>query len=158
MGFILYPCVPNTTHMMQETDRLYGPFKTQFVENLDLICKARLQKNVALSLQPKFVGLPLFGGIDTETSCNIEVSAFEQSFLKFKCVLVFERIGAATKDGVTRACLQDMQVRRSIGDGDDESDIMLQHAVQTANNTDVYHLIQAGYDAQSYSNADQKGM
>ena len=36
---------------------------------------------------------------------------------------------------------------RSIGDGDDESD-MLQHAVQTANNTAVYHLIQAGYDAQ----------
>ena len=30
---------------------------------------------------------------------------------------------------------------------DDESE-MLQHAVQTANNTDVYHLIQAWYDAQ----------
>ena len=60
---------------------------------------------------------------------------------------MFERIGAATKDGVTRACLQDMQVMRSIGTGADESD-MLQHAVQTANNTAVYHLIQAGYDAQ----------
>jgi hypothetical protein len=65
---------------------------------------------------------------------------------KSKCVLAFERIGAATKDGVTCACLQDMQGIRSIGDGDDESD-MLQHAVQTANNTAVYHLIQAGYDA-----------
>jgi hypothetical protein len=62
----------------------------------------------------------LFGGIDTETSCNIEVSAFEQAFSKSKYVLAFERIGAATKDGVTRACLQDMQVMRSIGDGDDE--------------------------------------
>jgi hypothetical protein len=30
-----------------------------------------------------------------------------------------------------------MQVMRSIGDGDNESD-MLQHAVQTANNTAVY--------------------
>jgi hypothetical protein len=40
-----------------------------------------------------------------------------------------------------------MQVMQSIGDGDNESD-MLQHAVQTANNTAVYHLIQAGYDAQ----------
>jgi glycosyltransferase A (GT-A) superfamily protein (DUF2064 family) len=57
------------------------------------------------------------------------------------------RSGAATKDGVTHACLQEMQVMRSIGDGDDESD-RLQHAVQTANNTAVYHLIQAGYDAQ----------
>jgi hypothetical protein len=67
--------------------------------------------------------------------------------LKSKCVLVFERVGAATKDGVTLACLQDIQVLRSIGDGDNETD-MLQHAVQTANNTDVYHLIQAGHDAQ----------
>ncbi len=93
------------------------------------------------------MGLPLFGGIDTNTSCNIEVSAFEQAFSKSKCVLPFERIGAATMDGVARACLQDMHVMRSIGDGDDESD-MLKHVVQTANNTVVYHLIQAGYDAQ----------
>ncbi len=74
--------------MTKETDQLYGPSKTQFLENLNLnlICKARLQKNVSLLLQPKFVGLPLFGGIDTETSCNIEVSAFEQAFSKSKCV------------------------------------------------------------------------
>ena len=74
---------------------------------------------MSLSLQPKFVGLPLFGGIDTETSCNIEVSVFEKAFSNSKCVLALERIGAATKDGVTHACLQDRQVMRSIGDGDD---------------------------------------
>ena len=72
--------------MTQETDQLYGPFKTQFLENLDLLCEARLQKNVSLLLQPKFVGLPLFGGINTETSCNIENSAFERAFSKSKCV------------------------------------------------------------------------
>jgi xanthine/CO dehydrogenase XdhC/CoxF family maturation factor len=77
----------------------------------------------------------------------------QQTIVLFR-VVEFERIGAATKDGVTRACLQDMQVMRSIGDGDDESD-MLQHAVQTGNNTAVYHLIQAGYDAQYLT--DQKG-
>ena len=38
LGFILYPCVPNATHVTQETDQLYGPSKTQFLENLDLIC------------------------------------------------------------------------------------------------------------------------
>ena len=118
-------------------------YKTQFLENLHL-----MQKNVYLSLQPKFVGLPLFRGIDTETSCNIEVSAFlKQAFLKSTCVLAFKRVGAATNDGVTRACLQYMQVIQSIGDGDDEIN-MLQHAVQTANKTAVYHLIQAGFDAQ----------
>jgi hypothetical protein len=39
------------------------------------------------------------------------------------------------------------KVMQSIGDGDNVS-VMLQNAVQTANNTAVYHLIQAGYDAQ----------
>jgi hypothetical protein len=58
-------------HVMQETDRLYGHFKKHFMENLDLMCEARLGKNVSLSLQPKFVGLPLFGGVDTDTDCHI---------------------------------------------------------------------------------------
>ncbi len=64
LGFVLYPCVPNTTHVTQETDQNYGPFKTQFLSNFDLIIDARLLKKKSLSLQPKFVGLPLFGGID----------------------------------------------------------------------------------------------
>ncbi len=62
---------------------------------------------MSLSLQPKLVGLPLFGGIDTDSECHVEVSAFEQELSKQKCVALFERIGAATKDGVTCACLQD---------------------------------------------------
>jgi hypothetical protein len=55
-----------------------------------------LNEKISLSLQPKLVGLPLFGGVDTETGCNIEVSAFEQAFLKKKCVRAFEWVGAAT--------------------------------------------------------------
>ncbi len=34
MGFHLYPGVPNTTAIMQETDHNYGPFKTAFYQNL----------------------------------------------------------------------------------------------------------------------------
>ncbi len=64
LGFVLYPSVPNTTHVTQETNQNYGPFKTQFLSNLDLIVDARLLKKKSLSLQPKFMGLPLFGGID----------------------------------------------------------------------------------------------
>ena len=60
LEFVLYPCVPNTTHVMQETDQNYGPFKTQFLSNLDLIVDRRLTAKKSLSLQ-KFVGLPLFG-------------------------------------------------------------------------------------------------
>ena len=28
LGFVLYPCVPSTTHVTQETDQNYGPFNT----------------------------------------------------------------------------------------------------------------------------------
>ncbi len=142
LGFILYPCVPNTTHVTQETDQLYGPFKTTFIENLNPICDARMRKNVSLSLQPKLVGLPLFRGVDTDSECHVEVSAFEQGFSKQKCVALFERIGAATKDGVTCACLQNKQVMIAIRDGNEETD-MLHHAVQTANNNAVHQLIHA---------------
>jgi hypothetical protein len=71
----------------------------------------------------------------------------QQGFSKQKCVASFERIGAATKDGVTRACLQDKQVMIAIRDGDEETD-MFHHAVQTANKNAVHQLIQAGYDAE----------
>ena len=30
--FIIYPNVPNSTTITQETDQKYGPFKTQFIE------------------------------------------------------------------------------------------------------------------------------
>ena len=50
LGFILYPCVPNTTHVMQEKDQNYGPFKTQFSINLELIVAARLEAEESLSL------------------------------------------------------------------------------------------------------------
>jgi len=58
-GFILYSCVPNTTHVTQETDQNHGPFKTQFSVNLELIVAARLEADFSLSLGPKFVGLPV---------------------------------------------------------------------------------------------------
>ena len=55
--------------MTQETDQNYGPFnKTQFLSNLDLIVDKRLTSKKSLSLQQKFVGLPLFGGVDVTPS------------------------------------------------------------------------------------------
>ena len=36
IGVYLYPCVPNTTMVMQETDETYGKFKPQFRKNLEL--------------------------------------------------------------------------------------------------------------------------
>jgi phage terminase large subunit-like protein len=146
LGFILYPCVPNTTHVTQETDQNYGPFKTQFSVNLELIVAARLEADVSLSLGPKFVGLPLFGGIDPDTGCHIEVGAFEEGFKPKRCLGAWSRIGAATRNGeITRNCLSDKQVLRSLGD-DDNTD-KLYWAIQAANNIATLALERAGYDA-----------
>jgi hypothetical protein len=102
IGFILYPCVLNTMHVMQETDQLYGPFKTQFMKNLDKIIKARLDKNKSLSLAPKMVGLPLFGGVDRETGVEVETGAFQKALVPSRCLAAWRKVGAATKDGITR--------------------------------------------------------
>jgi hypothetical protein len=105
LEFVLYPCVLNTTHVMQETDQMYGPFKTQFLNDLDLMVDARLAEKVTLSLQPKLVGLPMFSGIDRDTNYNVEVSAFKKAFLREKCVSVWRKGGTAMEQGVTCACL-----------------------------------------------------
>lgn len=53
LGFVLYPGVPNTTVVSQETDRLYGPFETRLRDNLYLVIKSRIQKNIF-----EFIALP----------------------------------------------------------------------------------------------------
>ena len=99
LGFVLYPCVPNTTHVTQEMDQNYGPFKTQFLSNLDLIVDARLTLKKSLSLQQKFVGLPLFGGADRDTQYHVEVGAFQKAFVRSKCLAAYKKVGAATPEG-----------------------------------------------------------
>ena len=148
LGFILYPFFPNTTHVTQETDQLYRAFKTQFLKNLDLMVDARLSADVTLSLQPKLVGLPMFGGIDHDTGFDVEVSAFEKGFTREKCVRSWTKVGAATEEGVTRACLSNKMAMRVIGDGGNDKDkTLLRYSIQVANDNAVYALTQVGYDA-----------
>jgi hypothetical protein len=93
--FVLYPFVPNTIHVRQEMDKIYGPFMTQLLSNLDLMGDARSEAKAkakkSLSLQPKFVGLPLFGGVDHETKCNVELGAFQKAFAPLKYLAAYER-------------------------------------------------------------------
>jgi hypothetical protein len=42
-GFILYPGVPNTTAVTQETDQSYGPFQSAVRSNLQLIIDERIR-------------------------------------------------------------------------------------------------------------------
>lgn len=146
LGFILYPCVPNTTHVTQETDQCYGPFKTQFFINLDDIVTARLEKKKSLSLPPKFVGLPLFGGIDRATGFSVQLGAFQKGFARKRCISSWEKVGVATKGGITRTCLDNSQVMKGL-DNDAESDKEY-NLMQTANDLAVQALARAGYDSQ----------
>lgn len=43
-GFILFPGMPNTTAVTQETDQNYGPFKTQYCKNLDVVVDERIKQ------------------------------------------------------------------------------------------------------------------
>jgi hypothetical protein len=49
LGVYLYPCVPNTTAVTQETDRTYGRFKSQYKRNLKMLVNelVRLDKSVS---------------------------------------------------------------------------------------------------------------
>jgi hypothetical protein len=61
------------------------------------------------------------------------------------CVSAWEKVGAATKDVITRWCLEDKKVTRSAGDGDEEAD-ELHPLIQTANDLAIHALVQAGYN------------
>jgi hypothetical protein len=132
LGIILYPCIPNRMHVTQETDQLYRPFKTQFLKNFDLIIKARLNNNKSLSLAPKMVGLPLLGRVDWETGFELVTGAFQKVFVPSRCIAVWRKVGAATEDGIIRACLNNLQVWKEIGHGNKEMD-QVYFAIQTAN-------------------------
>jgi len=147
LGFVLYPGVPNTTHVTQETDQNYGPFMTQFLSNLDLKVDARLMLKKSLSLQQKFVGLPLIGRVDRDTQYHVEVGAFQKAFVRLKCLAAWKKVGAATPEGVTRACLDNPQVLQIISKDDGDDDAMLMWAIQAANDRAVHALKKASYAA-----------
>jgi hypothetical protein len=75
MGVYLVPGVPNTTHVTQETDLNYGPFKTQHRSNLESLAHARYQRKVSV----KMTDFPLlvFGGTTSDVDLK---DAFSKSF------------------------------------------------------------------------------
>ena len=79
-GFILFPGVPNTMAVSQETDQNYGPFKTAYARNLDAVVEGRIVKNKSSSLPPWMVGLIVFGGTDPKTNLEVKRSAFQEGF------------------------------------------------------------------------------
>ena len=108
VGFVLYPVVPNTMAVTQETDQNYGLFKTQLCNNLELVSRRRIANKISLSMQPWIAGLMIFGGVDPDTEYFVKTSAFEVEFSRAHCKNAWAKIGAAP---LTMACLKDTKVR-----------------------------------------------
>ena len=140
LGIYLYPCVPNTTAVTQETDRTYGMFKSRYRQNLELLVDECVRQDKSVSVPQYKHGLLVFGGVDDKTKLELE-SAFEVGFSRQRCLDSWEKIGAAPP---TRKCLDDPQVRKSI-DSDKEYALLV-NSVQEANEYAVYSLTEAGYD------------
>ena len=140
-GFILFPGVPNTMAVTQETDQNYGPFKTQYCKNLDVVVDERIKQKKSTTLPTWQVGLIVFGGVDPETSIVVK-SAFEEGFSRDGCRNAWEKVGAAP---LTRYCLNDKKVRKSIGDGTADFQQLLLN-IQDANDMATHALTNGGYN------------
>ena len=128
--------------MSQETDRNYGPFKTQFRKNLDEVIDARIKGNHSTSIAPHLVGLTTFGGVDPMSGHEVKISAFKKGFSKEACLSAWAKVGAAP---LSTKCLEDEKVRKSIGDGDEEWERGLRE-LQNANDLATFLLTRGGYN------------
>ena len=101
-GFYLYPCVPNTTAVTQETDQLYSLFKTIFRENLRKLTDDRLAEGKSVSFNAIVIGTLVFGGKDTVTGVNDYKDAYASAFSPERNLSAWAAVGAAP---LTRKCL-----------------------------------------------------
>ena len=78
---MIFPGVPNSTAVTQETDRNYGPFKHYFRDELDGLMRCRISKGLSLSMAPWMIGLLVFGrNEDPLSKYKVNVSPFEMGF------------------------------------------------------------------------------
>ena len=141
-GFILFPGVPNTTAVTQETDQNYGSFKGAYARNLDQLVEERIRHNMTTSIPVFIVGLIVFGGQDPHTKSVITRNAFEDGFSRELCRQCWEKVGAAP---LTKRCLNDKLVRKLVGDGDDEYDHLVK-IISEANILSTHTLTECGFD------------
>jgi hypothetical protein len=133
--------VPNTTQTTQETDINYGPFKSAYRINLDIITRARKNKDLSTSFPTHYCVLFVFGGVDPVSGEVAPRNAFEEGFSQEQCLKAWAKVGAAP---LTRACLQDPKVSRTLGDSDDEFQLKLK-LIQDLNRESVAALIAKGW-------------
>ena len=107
-GWYLYPGVPNTTAITQETDQSFGEFKSKFRANLNALVDERLAKGgKSVSFRPDVVGLLVFGGVDPVTKYSKFYDAYAIAFSPEKNRAAWAFVGAAP---LTRKCLESDKV------------------------------------------------
>ena len=99
----------------------------------------------------------MFGGVDRDTQFNVEVGAFQKAFVRSKCLAAYKKIGTATPEGITHACLNNPKVLQNISNDGDDDITKLQWSIQAANDQAIYALKQAGYDADYLKATLQQG-
>jgi hypothetical protein len=153
LGIIVYPGVPNTTAVTQETDQSYGPFKTQFQKNLKILSDSRLIGNYTTSFPPWMVGLAVFGGTNPIYGVVVPCSAFDIAFSRERNCAVWEKCGAAP---LTRACPQNnSRVRREMGDDEDATNMAMVH-IQESNNVSTHFSLCNGCDDNAFKDTIKK--
>ena len=60
--------------------------------------------------------------MDPETGVLVRKNAFQEGFSKVQCLKAWPKIGVAS---MTISCLSDKQVCRTIGDADDETNLVM---------------------------------
>ena len=81
------------------------------------------------------------GGVDPETNIIVE-SAFEKGFSREGCKHAWEKVSAAP---LTRECLTNKKVRRSLGDGSTDYQQLILN-IQDANDVATHALTAGGYN------------
>ena len=131
------------TAVSQETDQNYGSFQTQFRKNLQIVVDERNEQKQVVNLVPWVVGLIAFGGTDTKVVDGPTLqSAFQHGFLREQCIAVWEKVGAVP---LSRRCLQNSKVQRSIGDGTENQQLEVIQT-QSVNEIATHALSMSGYD------------
>ena len=118
------------------TDQTYGRLKSQYRSNLELLVDELVKQNKTVSVPQHKHGLL----VDLDTGLEIPL-AFELGFSCQHCLDSWAKIGAAP---LTRKCLDEPQVRKSMNLNDDYA--MFVNSVQEANEYAVYSLTESGYD------------
>jgi hypothetical protein len=98
--------VPNTTHVTQETDQNYGPFKTVYLHNLEIFVKSRYARGMTLSVAD--IPLLIFGGKDGEMELE---DAFAKAFSVERNLAIWKKVGTVP---LTRACLLDAKAAHHV--------------------------------------------